>query len=97
MHTYESNNLEIIEAELFTRLSDMIADILAACLTNIPRVVIMKCHESAIERREDSVIDAVNLLGRTSEIIKRLETRVPNMDQDKMAFIDEWRLHLRQP
>ncbi|KAJ0592037.1 hypothetical protein HanHA300_Chr03g0080231 [Helianthus annuus] len=97
VHTYESNNFEIIETELFTRLSNMIADILAACLTNIPRVVIMKCHESAIERREDSVMDAVNLLGRTSEIIKRLETRVPNMDQDKMAFIDEWRLHLRQP
>ncbi|KAJ0740111.1 hypothetical protein HanOQP8_Chr06g0213231 [Helianthus annuus] len=35
LHTYESNNMEIIEDELFSRLPGMIADILTACLTNI--------------------------------------------------------------
>ncbi|KAJ0780050.1 hypothetical protein HanPI659440_Chr06g0233281 [Helianthus annuus] len=98
LHTYESNNLEITEDELFTRLSEMIADILAACLTNIPQAVIMRCHESVIEKREASVLAAINLFGRTTEIIKGLETHeLPNMDPDKMGFIDEWRLHLKQP
>ncbi|KAJ0836727.1 hypothetical protein HanRHA438_Chr16g0770281 [Helianthus annuus] len=77
IRTYESNNLEITEDELFTRLSSMIAEILAACLTNIPRVVTVRCHESAIEKREASVLVAIDLLGRTTEIIKRLETREP--------------------
>ncbi|MFS7944234.1 hypothetical protein Hanom_Chr06g00509651 [Helianthus anomalus] len=98
MHTYESNNLEITEDELFSRLSVMIADILAACFTNIPRVIIMKCRESAIEKRENSVRDAIRFFGRTTEIIKILETReLPNMDSEKMRFIDEWRLHFKQP
>ncbi|KAJ0565916.1 hypothetical protein HanIR_Chr06g0267921 [Helianthus annuus] len=98
MHTYESNNLEITEDELFSRLSVMIADILAACFTNIPRVIIMKCRESAIEKRENSVRDAIRFFGRTTEIIKILETReLPNMDPEKMGFIEEWRLHLKQP
>ncbi|KAM0027137.1 hypothetical protein Hdeb2414_s0020g00566321 [Helianthus debilis subsp. tardiflorus] len=98
LHTYESNTLEIIEDELFTRLSEMIADILAACLTNIPQAVIMRCHESAIEKREASVLAAINLFGRTTEIIKGLETHeLPYMDPDKMGFIDEWRHHLKQP
>ncbi|MFS7944227.1 hypothetical protein Hanom_Chr06g00509581 [Helianthus anomalus] len=49
LHTYESNDLDIIEDELFTRLSGLIADILVACLTNIPHAISMRCHESAIE------------------------------------------------
>ncbi|MFS7944240.1 hypothetical protein Hanom_Chr06g00509721 [Helianthus anomalus] len=68
LHRYESNNLEIIEDELFSRLSAMIADILKTCLTNIPRVIMMKCHESAIEKREDSVEVAVCLFVRSNEI-----------------------------
>ncbi|KAJ0914567.1 hypothetical protein HanPSC8_Chr06g0240061 [Helianthus annuus] len=98
LHTYESNNMEIIEDELFSRLQGMIADILTACLTNIPRVIIKTCRESEIENRVDDVRDAVHLLVRGTEIIKRLETReLPNMDPEKMGFIDEWRLHFKQP
>ncbi|KAJ0914588.1 hypothetical protein HanPSC8_Chr06g0240291 [Helianthus annuus] len=97
LHTYESNDLDIVEDELFTRLSGMIADIIVACLTNIPRATAMRCHESAIEKREASVAAAVDLLGRTTKIIEKLERHVPNMDQDKMAYIDQWRIHLRQP
>ncbi|PWA61121.1 hypothetical protein CTI12_AA376030 [Artemisia annua] len=85
------------EEELFSLLHGMIADIMVACFTNIPRVIIMKCHESVIEKREASVEAAVKLLGRTAKIIDSLEVRkLPNMDPDKMAFIDEWRLHLKQ-
>ncbi|KAJ0779579.1 hypothetical protein HanPI659440_Chr06g0228071 [Helianthus annuus] len=98
MHTYESNNMEIIEDELFSRLRGMIADILRACLINIPRVIIMKCCESEIENRVDNVRDAVRLFVRGTEIIKRLETReLPNMDPEKTGYIDEWRLHYKQP
>ncbi|KAK9076272.1 hypothetical protein SSX86_004605 [Deinandra increscens subsp. villosa] len=98
IHTYTSNNLEIIEDELFTRLYRMIADILAASFTNIPQVITMKCRDSAIEKREASVLAAIDLLGRTTKIIKKLETHeLPNMDPEKMGFIDEWRLHLKQP
>lgn len=64
----------ISEEQLFGLLSSLIADILAACLTNIPRVITMKCHESAIEKREASVEVAAKLLGRTTQIIQRLET-----------------------
>ncbi|KAL7618687.1 hypothetical protein Lser_V15G03355 [Lactuca serriola] len=97
MLTYQSNILEINEEWLFTLLTHMIADILVACFTNIPRVITMKCHETAIEKREASVEAAAKLLGRTTEIIKRLETyELPNIHQDKMAFIDEWRLHLQR-
>ncbi|KAJ0914581.1 hypothetical protein HanPSC8_Chr06g0240201 [Helianthus annuus] len=98
LHTYETNNLEIIEDELFSRLSNMIADISTACLINIPRVIISKCRESAIEKRADSAEGALRLFARSTEIIKRLETReLPNMDPEKMGFIDEWRLHFKQP
>ncbi|XP_023745372.2 uncharacterized protein LOC111893526 [Lactuca sativa] len=43
MLTYQSDILEINEEWLFTLLNHMIADILVACFTNIPRVITMKC------------------------------------------------------
>ncbi|KAL6517931.1 hypothetical protein OROMI_033632 [Orobanche minor] len=92
----QSNIKPISEEELFALLSCMIADILYACLTNIPRVITTKCHESVIEKREASVEVAAKLLGRSTEIIKKIEAcQLPCMDPDKMAFIDEWRLHLK--
>ncbi|XP_071695594.1 uncharacterized protein [Rutidosis leptorrhynchoides] len=94
----ERNIHPIREEELFELIKVMIADILVACLTNIPRVIRMKCDESVIEKRVASVEVAVELLGRYTEIINRHEAReLPNMNPDKMAFIDEWRLHTRQP
>lgn len=73
MLSCQSNILHITEELLFMLLSHMIADILVACFANIPQVITMKCHESAIEKREASVEAATKLLGRTTEIIKRLE------------------------
>ncbi|KAL6573561.1 hypothetical protein OROHE_002023 [Orobanche hederae] len=91
-------NIEAISTEqLFDLLSCMISDILSASLTNIPQAIATKCHESVIEKREASVHVAAKLLGRTTEIIRKLETcKLPSMDSDKMAFIDEWRIHLKQ-
>ncbi|KAL8189203.1 hypothetical protein R6Q57_028769 [Mikania cordata] len=94
---YESNTEQINEEQLFALLNGMIADILSACFTNIPRVITLKCIESVIEKREASVKDAAKLLGKTAKIIESLETcDLPSMDPDKMAYIDEWRLYLKQ-
>ncbi|KAJ9550027.1 hypothetical protein OSB04_022570 [Centaurea solstitialis] len=85
------------DEKLFGMLSDMIADILFACFTNLPRVITMKCHESAIEKREASVEAAAKLLGSTKRIVEKLHVcEVPSLDPEQMAFIDHWRLHLMQ-
>ncbi|KAJ9550026.1 hypothetical protein OSB04_022569 [Centaurea solstitialis] len=93
-----SNFERISKKQLFVSLSGMVSSILSACLTNIPRAIEAKCHESVIEKREAGVRAAAKLLGRSTEIIRELEARERplGMDQDKMAFIDEWRLHMKQ-
>ncbi|KAJ0514557.1 hypothetical protein HanHA300_Chr10g0370811 [Helianthus annuus] len=93
----KTNTEHINEEQLFALLNGKIADILCACFTNIPRVITVKCNESVIEKREASVKAAAKLLGKTSKIIERLETcELPSMDPDKMAYVDEWRLYLKQ-
>ncbi|XP_024995349.1 uncharacterized protein LOC112528559 [Cynara cardunculus var. scolymus] len=83
--------------QLFYLLSSMIVDIAVACFTNLPRVIVMKCQEDAIEKREASVGAAAELLGSTKTIIEKVDAcEVPNLDPEKMAFIDEWRVHLKQ-
>ncbi|KAD3641923.1 hypothetical protein E3N88_31147 [Mikania micrantha] len=95
---YQNNiELPITKKQLFAHLSGMIADIFCACFTNIPRVITMRCQESVIEKREASVKVAARLLGKTRKIIERLEARdIPSMDDEKKAYIDEWRLYLKQ-
>ncbi|GKD57436.1 hypothetical protein Tco_1290823 [Tanacetum coccineum] len=94
LHRDQSSTEPLSKKQLFDLINGMIADILCACFTNIPQVITMKCHESVIEKREASVKAAAKLLGKTTKIIERLETfELPSMDDDKMAYIDEWRLH----
>ncbi|KAI3791670.1 hypothetical protein L2E82_05531 [Cichorium intybus] len=50
--SYHTNIDELSQEELFVQLSSMIDDILAACLTNLPKVIAMKCHTRVIEKRE---------------------------------------------
>ncbi|KAJ0816159.1 hypothetical protein HanPI659440_Chr00c19g0734281 [Helianthus annuus] len=45
-------DVTVSQKELFNSLSSMIADTIAACLTNLPQAIIMKCHTSVIEERE---------------------------------------------
>ncbi|KAJ0811991.1 hypothetical protein HanPSC8_Chr17g0756911 [Helianthus annuus] len=90
---YQSNMEPIAKEQLFAHLKGMIADIFCACFTNIPQVITTRCHESVIEKREASVKVAAKLLGKTTKIIERLETRVPTIPDDRMAYIDEWRRH----
>ncbi|KAL8557367.1 hypothetical protein ACS0TY_004703 [Phlomoides rotata] len=83
---------EDTDEELFERLSVMIADIFAACLTNLPRVMTKMCHCNVIEEREKSVGDAFVLLGKTQRIVELLQQQQwPSLDHDKAAYIDEWR------
>ncbi|KAJ9549880.1 hypothetical protein OSB04_022423 [Centaurea solstitialis] len=84
------------EEKLFGLLSSMIVDIFLACFVNLPRVIEMKCHDQAIEKREASVRAAAKLLGSTKKIIEKLQMcEVPSLDRDQIAFIDEWRAHLK--
>ncbi|KAL8189640.1 hypothetical protein R6Q57_029206 [Mikania cordata] len=96
MLTYQ-NNIDD-QKEVFDNLSSMITDIMAACLTNLPQVVITKCHTSVIEKREASVKDAAQLLGETTQIIKTLQDRgIPSMNPSDLPFIDKWCAYLGDP
>ncbi|KAI3523057.1 hypothetical protein L1887_01113 [Cichorium endivia] len=96
--SYHTNIDELSQEELFVQLSSMIANILAACLTNLPKVIAMKCHTRVIEKREASVQAAAQLLGETTQIINSLQDReLPRLDPDELAFIDKWRAYLNDP
>ncbi|KAI7979437.1 hypothetical protein LOK49_Contig336G00003 [Camellia lanceoleosa] len=94
----EGNNHQINHDELFLKLFDMIAGILGACLTNLPGVITMKCFSSAIEKREENVRLAAQLLGETEKILKIFENHellcLNNADQ--FASIDEWHAKMGQ-
>ncbi|KAI3815464.1 hypothetical protein L1987_15132 [Smallanthus sonchifolius] len=61
------------QKELFAELSSRIADIMAACLTNLPQVIAMKCHTSVIEKSEACIQVVARLLGETKQIINTLQ------------------------
>ncbi|XP_023743147.1 uncharacterized protein LOC111891320 [Lactuca sativa] len=74
------------DEDLFEWISTIIADLLCACFTNLPRVITMKCHEDAIEKREDNIRTAAQLLGRSIKILKMLKKRqLPNLDMESMG------------
>ncbi|KAK2977776.1 hypothetical protein RJ640_029972 [Escallonia rubra] len=82
--------------ELLEQLSVMIADILCACLTNLPGVITRKCFCNAIEKREESVRLAARLLGETEAILNTLQQReLPPLDPNQVAYIDEWRTSIK--
>ncbi|KAH6795008.1 hypothetical protein C2S52_005485 [Perilla frutescens var. hirtella] len=78
--------------ELFESLSIIIADILAACLTNLVQVITLKCHRNTINERKESVGRAAILLGECKEILEILQQHeLPSLDLEKAASIDQWR------
>ncbi|XP_076953832.1 uncharacterized protein LOC143628034 [Bidens hawaiensis] len=90
--SHQSSIDQVSQMDLFVQLSSMISHILAACLTNLPRVIAMKCHTSVIEKREESVQTAAQLLGETMQIINSLQDReLPSLNPDELPFIDKWR------
>ncbi|MFS7936836.1 hypothetical protein Hanom_Chr05g00420471 [Helianthus anomalus] len=86
---------------LFDELSSRIADIMAACLTNLPQVIAKKCHTSVIEKREASVEAATILLGETKPIINTLQGPLQDnylsMTTNDLSSINKWRAHLSEP
>ncbi|KAK2631458.1 hypothetical protein EUGRSUZ_L02879, partial [Eucalyptus grandis] len=75
---------------IFEKLSRMISDIIAACLTNLEHVIFTECSRSGIEGRTESVWSAAILLGRTAEVMKILSQReLPCLDSDQLARNDE--------
>nr|GFA85199.1 hypothetical protein CTI12_AA045380 [Tanacetum cinerariifolium] len=87
IHCSELENWPI-DGQLLEWISNMIADILCACFTNLPCVIKKMCHQDAIEKREDSVRSAAQLLGRSRKILEILNTRqLPKLDVDSMADI----------
>lgn len=80
------------DGELFEQLSIMIADILAACFTNLARIISIKCHSNAIEERGTIVAQAAVLLGETEDILLLLQGRqLPEfLASDQAAYIEEW-------
>ncbi|CAH1442195.1 unnamed protein product [Lactuca virosa] len=90
LHCNEQENWPTDEA-LFEFISTIIADLLCACFTSLPRVITTNCHEDAIEKREESIRIAAQLLGRSKKILKLLKKRqLPNIDMESMGYIDKW-------
>ncbi|XP_076950036.1 uncharacterized protein LOC143622913 [Bidens hawaiensis] len=90
LHCDEQENWTNDE-EIFERISTIIADVLSACFTNLPRVIKMKCHHQAIEKRGDNIRSAAQLLGKSKKILKVLKARqLPNIDLNSRAYIDKW-------
>ncbi|KAM3001074.1 hypothetical protein FF2_037407 [Malus domestica] len=78
---------------LYESMVVMISDIMGACFTNLQEAVAIKCFNSTIEEREESVRLAVHVLGKTEGILYIVEPGIPsNLDHHQMACIDEWRL-----
>nr|GFA11100.1 hypothetical protein CTI12_AA298070 [Tanacetum cinerariifolium] len=87
----DTSTAELRQEVLFARLSSMISGILAACLTNLPQVIAMKCHTSFIEKREASVYATAQLLSETTQIINNLQDReLPSLNPDELSFINKW-------
>ncbi|KAH6788467.1 hypothetical protein C2S51_003473 [Perilla frutescens var. frutescens] len=92
-----SSSREETTDEMLERLSVMIADILTACLTNLPYAITKMCHQNSIEKREKSVCEAFMLLGKTEKAVELVrQQQPPFLDNDKAAYIEEWRAVLQQ-
>ncbi|PWA90031.1 hypothetical protein CTI12_AA104990 [Artemisia annua] len=98
MLSNQANINQVRQEDLFAQLSSMISDIVAACLTNLPEAIALKCHSSKIEKREADVHAAAQLFGQTKQIIKLLQGREPqSLNADDFPFIHKWRAYLRHP
>ncbi|KAL8465470.1 hypothetical protein ACS0TY_034830 [Phlomoides rotata] len=88
---YDGDYLQTDE-RLFDQLCNMIANILAACLTNLMRVIIIKCHRKAIKEKEENVRQAAVLLGETEEILQILHQhrKTTRSDPGESEFIEKW-------
>lgn len=93
----QDNQLQTDDEELFERLSVIILDILAACLTNLVHAITFMCHNNAIKERERSITQAAILLGESEEILETLQHHeLPSFDTGKETNVGEWRKFMDQ-
>ncbi|CAA3000769.1 Hypothetical predicted protein [Olea europaea subsp. europaea] len=93
---YEESYHSASDTQVFERLSVIVADIFAACLSNLPHVILKKCNNNVIEEREKSIREATHLLGETQGILKALQKlEIPNLSPEQSIYIDEWRTLLK--
>ncbi|XP_058106293.1 uncharacterized protein LOC131249499 [Magnolia sinica] len=77
---------------LFKWLQTTIADILGACLTNLPRVISMECFCCSIEVREERTRNMAYILGEAEAILTILSKhKFSDLSDSQRADIDEWR------
>ncbi|KAG8381808.1 hypothetical protein BUALT_Bualt05G0011200 [Buddleja alternifolia] len=96
---YKDEDQETDDEEIFRRLSVMISDIFAACLTNLVHFIRLQCHSNVIKERMKRVSFAAIVLGESEEILEILQQRVlPDfcLDPAKAANIEEWRRALTE-
>ncbi|CAA2996433.1 Hypothetical predicted protein [Olea europaea subsp. europaea] len=85
------------EEEIFKHISILIANILGACLTNVPQVITMNFGSIALKKREKSVCRAARILGETEEILEVLQKHdLPDLTPEKLLNIDEWRISMEE-
>lgn len=71
---YQTNLLKRLgTADMFEWLQKVIADMLAACLSNLPRVISTEFSSLPIELREENIRDAAHLIGEAEEILTKLD------------------------
>lgn len=86
------NRSDECSKKMFDDLAAMITDIMGACLTNLQHAISIKCHQSSIENREESVRYAILLLGKTEKILEILSSCLSlSSDPRQLACINEWR------
>ncbi|KAH0973989.1 hypothetical protein GBA52_015888 [Prunus armeniaca] len=89
----ENSSRNQTDERLFEALVVMISDIMGACITNLQQSMAIRCLNSKIEKREESVRDAVYILGKTEKIFSIVDKGIPSsLDHHQMENIDEWRL-----
>ncbi|KAH0645891.1 hypothetical protein KY284_033775 [Solanum tuberosum] len=82
---------------MFDRLSTMIADITGACLTNLHKVISMRCHHGTIEERAAGVRSAILLLGKAESVLHILCSQsLPSSAPDQLEKIDHWRSYSKE-
>ncbi|KAH6824287.1 hypothetical protein C2S53_011784 [Perilla frutescens var. hirtella] len=83
-----SSSIEETTEEMLDRLTVMIADILAACLSNLPYAITKMCHQNSIEKRENSVHEAFLLLGKTEKVVELVrQQQRPFLDHDRCVVL----------
>ena len=76
----------------FQRIRKVIADILGACLTNLPQSLDMECYCNTVEVREMKVSNAARVLGEVEGVLRLLEEpSVVDLYPETKTYIDDWR------